>query len=190
MNACTRGHQEIEKRRLNEYDASGLLGSPFPVILHNSADEKYCSTCDERISVVLPNWTDLVAMVAVSRAIHPCKLTGAEIKFLRKSLSRKAKEFAEELALSPEQYSRFENDKQPISEVYERLLRASVCLGHFDQAYRLKIDVRELLAMRIKGVRPCEESFEVQLELGESGKSDDTPLSEPDLDNIRWKRQA
>lgn len=190
MKTCKNGHKENEIRRLKEYDASGELGAPFPVILVDSVDERFCAVCGERISVSFQNWTDLIAVVAVKRATDSHKLNGKEVRFLRRSLGRKAKDFAHDVAMSAEQLSRYENDKQPISEVYERLVRAHTCLGHFDQAYRLGVDMKGLLAMKISSVRPCDQSVSVELCLSEAGE--ETPKFTPmtQSDEQTWKMRA
>lgn len=174
---CQRGkdHKWTSIRRLGKYEVSGFLGTPFHVFLHDAVDEKYCGRCNEVLGHVVPEPKSLSAVVAVLRATRPRKLSGSEIKFLRKSLSRKAKELAEEMAVSPEQLSRFENDKQPISEVYERLLRATVCLGHFDVTHQLGIKTKELLSMKIDSVHDCENDTSFHLSFGvvSSPKSSD-----------------
>jgi transcriptional regulator with XRE-family HTH domain len=150
MNLEGTTHKGVGIRRLAEFDAKDLIGTPFPVILHDSVDEKYDLDSGEVLSHVIPNVRALIAVVAVMRAAKEQKLSGEEIRFLRKSLGRKAKDFAEDVGISPEQLSRYENNKQPISLIYERFLRAAVCLGHFDEAYRIGIDMKNLLAMRIR----------------------------------------
>jgi len=159
-------HGDVKLRRLIKYEASGLLGTPFPVVLHDAVDEKYCGNCGEVLGHIVPDPKSLIAVVAVLRAANPQKLTGKEIRFLRKSLARKAKDFAGDISLSAEQLSRFENDKQPASEVYEKLVRLTVCLGHLDHTVRLGVDHRTFLTMRICSVRDCEEKLEFHLSMG------------------------
>lgn len=89
------------------------------------------------------------------------KLNGTEIRFLRKSMGLKSLQLAEKLAVSPEHLSRFENNKQPITEVYEKLLRAAVCLHHLDDARGLSVDVKKVLSMKIVSA-VCSENAVVQ----------------------------
>lgn len=171
---------QIGIRRLSTFDASTILGTPFAVVLHDAVDEKYCLECNSILGHIIPHPKDLSSVVAVLRAANPKKLCGKEIRFLRKSLARKAKDLADDIALSPEQLSRFENDKQPISEVYERLLRAIVCLGHFDTTSRLGIDAKHLLSMRIPSVRDCNDSVSTHLEFEIASIESPIPSDEGD----------
>ena len=147
------GKANTETKVLAKFDASGLLGTPFQVFIEDAVKEKSCVECGEVLGHVIPMPDNLVAVAAVLRATNPIKLNGAEIRFLRKSVGLKAKEIANRMDISAEQFSRYENGKRPISEVYEKLLRAEVCLHHLESIKRIDVDVRGLLAMKIISVR-------------------------------------
>jgi DNA-binding transcriptional regulator YiaG len=51
-------------------------------------------------------------------------LTGQEAKFIRKELHMKSKEMAQALGVTASTVSRWENDKEPIGETHDRLLRS------------------------------------------------------------------
>jgi DNA-binding transcriptional regulator YiaG len=158
-------HAVVKLRKLERFEASALLGTPFSVVLHNAVDEKYCEDCGEVLGHVIPDPKSLFAAVAVLRVSDPQKLNGQEIRFLRKSLSQKAKDFAREISVSAEQLSRFENDKQPISEVYEKLLRLTVCIGHIEHTVRLGANCN-FRVMQIRGVRDVRKELEIHLNFG------------------------
>lgn len=140
-------------RECEAFDASHILGAPFPVTLHAGVYEKLCDVCGASSGHILKEPQQLVALVAVLRACHEIKLNGSEVKFLRKCMSLKSKTLAEKLALDPATLSRIENDKQPISEVYEKLLRAAVCLHFMECAHMLGVDVKGILSMNISAAR-------------------------------------
>lgn len=164
-----------------EFDASGLLGTPFAVYIYDCVKEKRDVKSGEVIAHIIPMPDDLIGITAILRACNPLKLSGSEIRFLRKSVCLKSKEMAERLEISPEQFSRFENDKKPISEVYEKLLRAEVCLHHSKNLDKVEIDVRGLLGMRIKSVRDVCTPLVLRLVKVEVSGGDDI---------TRWRNEA
>lgn len=167
---------------LAEFDASGLLGTPFPVFIHDAVKEKTCSDCGTVLGHVVPMPDKLIAVVAVLRAINPIKLNGAEIRFLRKSVGLKAKEMAARIEISAEQFSRFENGRKPISEIYEKLLRAEVCLHHIESLPRIDVDIRGLLAMKIVSVRDVDKPIILRL-VQTAGAGDDKAAT-------KWRNEA
>lgn len=76
----------------------------------------------------MPNLERLVAAVAIARALHPRKLDGDEIRFLRKAAGWKAIEMAAELDVDKSTMSRWENGKGiPMGNGAEKHLRLAVC---------------------------------------------------------------
>lgn len=106
MTKCTCcGMANAETKVLASFDASGLLGTPFPVYVEDAVKEKTCAKCGEVLGHIIPIPDNLVAVAAVLRATNPIKLNGDEIRFLRKSVGLKAKEISKRMEISPEQYS-------------------------------------------------------------------------------------
>jgi transcriptional regulator with XRE-family HTH domain len=54
-------------------------------------------------------------------------LSGKEVKFIRKALDMKQKDFAEAMDLSAEHVSRWENDHNGVGGASEKLVRHNVC---------------------------------------------------------------
>jgi transcriptional regulator with XRE-family HTH domain len=109
---------------LPEYVAD-YLGAPFEVVLSKSV--KQTIDADGNVlKTTIPNPRGLLRQVAITRLIHPRKLSGKDIKFVRKALSIKAKELAEIIAVSPEHFSRCETDKAVLSPGIEKFLRLSI----------------------------------------------------------------
>lgn len=155
--------KDIQLRDCINYDASHLLGAPFPVTLTGGVKEKYCNQCGATKGHLLKDPLQLIAMVAVLRACNDMKLNGSEVRFLRKSMSYKAKHLAEKLDLAPAHLSRIENDKVPMSLVYEKLLRAAVCLHYIDAAKCLGVDVSHVLSMEVTSAKCVSKSFHLVL---------------------------
>jgi DNA-binding transcriptional regulator YiaG len=62
-------------------------------------------------------------VIAEGVASKPEKLTGAEIRFLRKHLGWAAEDFAETMGVTKFTVSRWENEREDMGPVAERLLR-------------------------------------------------------------------
>lgn len=82
-----------------------------------------CPNCGET-EVGIPRIAELDRTLAKMVVEQKSRLTPDEIKFLRKFLGLSGKDLAARMGVSPETVSRWENDRQPMSEPNERLLRA------------------------------------------------------------------
>lgn len=99
-----------------------LMG--LPIVLINAA---YEAVHGDETGVVVPDIPALEAAIAVARASVPTKLSGNEIRFLRKAIGMKAQDLAKFLDVTPETFSRWENDSgSPISTNPERVFRLRV----------------------------------------------------------------
>lgn len=109
---------------LPEY-AVDNLGTSFKVILVNSAE---CIKGGGRDEILIPDYQGLIKKVAVTRAAHPWKLKGGDIRFLRKTLGLRGKDLAEKLDITPEHLSRCENGDKVLSPNSEKVLRSLILL--------------------------------------------------------------
>lgn len=104
------------------------LGAPFTVVLKNGVSKKHDpKTGAEKI--IIPDLKGLIGAVVRSRVLHPRKLGGDEVKFLRKSLGIKAKDLAEFLGMTPEHFSRCENGTKVLAPSSEKLFRILAFAG-------------------------------------------------------------
>lgn len=102
-------------------DLGGLL-----VKILNAVVVQRCSACGEE-SIGIPDIQGLAKAAAMARAQIPQRLTGKEVRFLRRALDMKQKEFAEAMDLSAEHVSRWENNHNGIGAASEKLVRHNVC---------------------------------------------------------------
>lgn len=109
---------------LPEY-ALDNLGISFQVILVDSAQRIQGEMGSE---TYIPDYQGLIKQIALTRAAHPLKLKGGDIRFLRKTLGLKAKDLAEKLDLTPEHLSRCESGDKILSPNSEKVLRSLVIL--------------------------------------------------------------
>jgi DNA-binding transcriptional regulator YiaG len=108
-------------------DYGELLGVPFKVFLTNGVVE----TVDEKTGKAVTEIIDLpglIACVLQARVLHPRKLSGDELRFIRKALRMGSAEVADVLDISPEHYSRCEGGTKTLSTSTEKYFRMRVFL--------------------------------------------------------------
>jgi DNA-binding transcriptional regulator YiaG len=103
------------------------LGTSFKVILVNSVRQISHNENGET-ETFIPDEQGLHKAIASKRALDPKKLTGGDIKFLRKSLGMRAKDLASTLDISAEYLSRCEAGDKTMASNVEKMLRLVVLL--------------------------------------------------------------
>jgi len=81
-----------------------------------------CKKCGKQAAEI-PAVEKLMQTIARTIVETESQLTGAEIRFLRKRLRKKAVEFAKIVSVTPEQVSRWENDSNPPDKSTNKLIR-------------------------------------------------------------------
>lgn len=157
------------------------LGAPFKVYLEKGYKVER-RLGDEFVTITdLPG---LIAAVVQTRVMHPRKLSGEELKFIRTALRIKSKEVADLIDLSPEHYSRCESGEKTLSPNTEKAYRVIVYLHSFvkDRAVQEVLNLKTLpepheissgqakealtafmkvfMEMKIKPVAPADEKLE------------------------------
>lgn len=84
-----------------------------------------CANCGER-EVEIPRIVELNRLLSRVLICQSTRLTGPQIRFLRKHLSLSGTEFARRMGVSKSTVSRWESDKQKIGSSNDRLLRMMV----------------------------------------------------------------
>ena len=82
-----------------------------------------CSNCGN-IDPVISNMRDLMQSLALAVVKKPWKLSGDEIRYLRKYLRMTAEEFSRHVGVDKTTISKWENDKDLVGESSDRLIRA------------------------------------------------------------------
>ena len=78
-------------------------------------------------------------MFVIQVAKREGRLTGAEVRFLRKAgLGLSQIDFARTVGVDPATVSRWENDKEPVGTPADRAIRLMAAHGHPAQAYPLE----------------------------------------------------
>lgn len=186
---------------LPEYVAEHL-NAPFKVVLKNSV-RQIIDDCGNVEKIVIPNPRGLLKQVAITRLLFPRKLSGADIKFVRKSLKIKAIELADMLGITPEHLSRCESGERVLSPGVEKCMRLSVILDNFklpeeaeeacvsNEKIRLKIEEFQEAIRRLQEVirgMPISSVYdhEEQLELHFYIRRDSSQQSSADDDEEDW----
>lgn len=132
MPDCTSCGTPMETRREEvEYDAAGLPG-----VTLRGVDVSRCPACGDK-QVAVPRLPALHQALARTVVTKPGRLTGPEIRFLRKHLGLSGQDFADVMGSDPSTISRWENGKEPMNKHADRLLRLMVLIGKRLQKYQL-----------------------------------------------------
>jgi DNA-binding transcriptional regulator YiaG len=108
-------------RVVGQFDARDF-GAPFKILLNNAVKATFDEN-GELLDYTIPDPDGLLRTVVVARVLNNRKLSGADIKFLRKAVGVKQKDAARSIEMSAEHMSRCENGSLPMSPGSEKLLR-------------------------------------------------------------------
>ena len=125
MTTCTVCHEAelVEKRETYLYKECGLDN----VVLLDQPVRR-CPNCGAH-ELSLRALSRLHREIAISIINRPSKLTGQEVRFLRKHLGYSGIDFAQVIGVARSHLSRWENDAEPIGPANDRLLRLLVAQG-------------------------------------------------------------
>jgi len=135
-----------------ERHEENLMG--LPVILLNAAVR---GEHGDAAGIVVPDVIALEAAMAVARVTVSTKLSGKEIRFLRRALGIKAIDLAKFLDITPETFSRWENGAIPISTNAERILRLRIIHALRENAPGVPAKDEDILNMSFSPVRSSTE---------------------------------
>ena len=105
------------------YTESGL-----PNVVLVGIEVRRCPSCGHH-ELVLPRVTELHRTIAHAVIRKRARLSGPEVRYLRKYLGWSGVDFARHVGVDPSTVSNWENDKEPIGAVSDRLLRLMVAHG-------------------------------------------------------------
>lgn len=143
VNCTSCGGAGVETKLVSTYDATGL-GAPFKVILEGAVKVSVCTSCTAKLATYIPDMEGLFHAVVFARSLEPRKISGAEIKFMRKAMNWKAKEIAKHLGITAEYLSRCEAGDKVFSETTEKLFRVYALLRTPDKSALAEIDLTAL----------------------------------------------
>ena len=128
MDKCAKCGGEGRMQPIDRYQPRKELMGGMQIELVNVVTALVCEKCGTTLRADIPDMPGLIAAVSVARAAkQPLKLSGPEIRFLRKAIGKSAKELAEDLRVTDETVSRWENGHLLMGEHIERIFRWTVC---------------------------------------------------------------
>jgi len=111
----------------------------------------------------IPAVKQLMQLIARDLVTSPLDLTGAELRFLRKRLGKKATEYCTYLGVTPETLSRVESGKQAISIQSQKLARLSYCV--FSEDPHLVECARQILQSILEDIKKKQKKAKIVLEM-------------------------
>ncbi len=114
----------------------------------NAVQVLRCAKCETEM-VAIPDMNGLGRATAISRAMNPVRLSGREVKFLRRVLDMTQVEFAKAMDLAPESVSRWETDARGIGGACEKLVRHNICALLYKDARGRPYDPAVITNMQI-----------------------------------------
>lgn len=138
------------KKENYRYLACGL-----PNVTLAGVEVRRCGTCGDH-EVVIPHVEKLHEALANAVVRHEARLSGTEVRFLRKYLGYSGGDFASLIGVSPETVSRWENKRETMGPSAERLLRMLVVHKLPIQQYPIEMLTQISTKTRTKpiGLRP------------------------------------
>lgn len=128
---------------VSAYEAD-LLGAPFKVVLENAVRIETCAKCGAKLGTFIPDMEGLFYAVVFQRALEPRKLTGTEVRFMRKAMGWKSKDLVKQLSISAEHLSRCENGTKVMAPSTEKLFRLYALLKTPDKLALSELDLSGL----------------------------------------------
>jgi transcriptional regulator with XRE-family HTH domain len=114
---------EMTKRMSTEKDPYHYSFSGIPNVFLRGIAIFHCPVCKSQVPRI-PKLEELHRLIAMTLLKKTGRLLGREIRFLRKNIGIPANQIARILGMTPENYSRVENEKnQGLGEPAERLFR-------------------------------------------------------------------
>jgi putative zinc finger/helix-turn-helix YgiT family protein len=110
--------------------------SGLPNVTLVGVEIRRCPACGDH-QLVLPRVTELHRAIAHAVITKRARLSGAEVRFLRKYLGWSGVEFAKFIGADPSTVSNWETDKDPIGQASDRALRLMVAHGSPVEEYPL-----------------------------------------------------
>lgn len=152
---------------VDEFNATGMLCAPFEVLLFDSV-QQVLDGQGNVIETIIPDPDGLVRAVAFLRVLHPQKLDGDDLKFLRSSLGLKGVDLAKKIGVSSEHLSRLESGVKTLQPQSEHLVRtltvALACSATKAKDATLAEFSKQLIGL-FDDIKPCRSVDEAPLSI-------------------------
>src|SRR6185312_11976411 len=110
------------------------MGLPYPIVLLDAAEEVTHPRTGKVLGIAVPNAEEMAAAVALALCFMPVRLTGAEVRFIRRVLGMTGQELAAAVEMTPETLSRWEHGKRAVGGWADKAIRMAAVLQLQDRA--------------------------------------------------------
>lgn len=136
------------------------LGAPFKVLLNDAVQVTFDAATGEQLSYEIPDLDGLLRAVVIERLLTNRKLSGKDVRFVRKVLGLTQRELSEKIDIVPEHLSRIETGTHPLTPGSEKLLRlyalgAAVRVHNADVDPKLKVQFEEVSQRVFDTMKPA-----------------------------------
>lgn len=135
-------------RVLERYEEH-LMGLPYPVVLFDAAEEITDPDNGAVLGIAVPDFEELAAAVALALCFMPARLTGAEVRFIRRVLGMTGQDLAAAVEMDPSTLSRWENGKQTVGGRADKAIRMAAVLQLQDRAPGSHQHPEEIVGLRL-----------------------------------------
>jgi DNA-binding transcriptional regulator YiaG len=118
---------------LDRYEEK-LMGLPYPIVLIDAAEEITHPKSGEVLGVAIPQAEELAAAVALALCFMPVRLSGAEVRFIRRVMGMTGQDLASAVEMDPATLSRWETGKKDIGAWADKAVRMAAVLRLQDHA--------------------------------------------------------
>jgi DNA-binding transcriptional regulator YiaG len=133
---------------LDRYEEN-LLGLPYPIVLLNAAEEITHPKTGETLGIAIPDAEELAAAVALALCFMPVRLTGAEVRFIRRVMGMTGQDLAAAVEMDAATLSRWEHDKQDIGGWADKAFRMAAVLKLQDHAPGSSLRPEDIVPLRL-----------------------------------------
>jgi DNA-binding transcriptional regulator YiaG len=131
-----------------------LMGLPYPVVLLDAAEEITHPKSGEVLGIAIPDAEELAASVALALCFMPVRLTGAEVRFVRRVMDMAGQELAAAVEMDPATLSRWETGKQDIGAWADKAVRMAAVLRLQDRAPGSHLRPEDVVTLRFAPRQP------------------------------------
>ena len=133
---------------LDRYEEK-LMGLPYPIVLLDAAEEITHPKTGETLGIAIPDSEELAAAVALALCFLPVRLTGTEVRFIRRVLGMSGQDLAAAVEMDPATLSRWENGKQDVGGWADKAVRMAAVLRLQDRAPGSSLRPEDVVTLRL-----------------------------------------
>jgi transcriptional regulator with XRE-family HTH domain len=132
---------------LDRYEEK-LAGLPYPVVLLNAAEEITHPKTGVVLGIAVPDAEELAAAVTLALCFMPVRLSGAEVRFIRRVMGMTGQELASAVEMDPATLSRWEHGKQDVGGWADKAVRMAAVLRLQDRAPASSLRPEDIVSLR------------------------------------------